>query len=736
MAKQIQYQSLANLGLNGLNTQSNPASLDTTYLTKAENVVIRESGRIALRKGLKQKISPNVASPNGVAIKSIIEHNDNGTNKIFAGYGTSIYTVDFTNPNAAFPSSGADVKHTVSNTTGNWQFINFNNRLHCLHEGVVPQRYDGSAVAGEKWSNTYASNAVNLANGSSITAPNIVKDKSYQITALNNTDFTLLGADQDEGVGDVFTASTTVGLAEGEEITADKIVSGKSYKIIALGTSTFNSNGAGSNVVGVVFTANTTGGTGTGTVAEVITGTTGTVVEIKTNPTLTTITVDSTNGFTTSGKLLIDDETISYTGKTSTTFTGCTRGASSTTATHHLDNAVVTTNTAPPTVTAGEFKPSCGAGFYGRLWLGGVAEEKDVLHYSALLDGDDFTLINGGGAFDLKNVWGKDDIIAIAPFYGQLAIFGKNNIAIYDSPDSVSNMRLNEVIRGVGCVARDSVQHIGDDLVFLSSTGLRSLARTSDKDKVPLTDLSANVKDTLIRNIGQSTEVTSAYIENEGIYIITFTVSNITYVFDFKHLTPNQAPRVTTWTFTNDREPASIAYTDLYGMLVGQKDGSIATYQGYYDSDLASDGVTNSSYTGDFETVWINLGESVGASLLKKLFLVIEGGSGATLALNWYKDFSSSPSKTLSFILNPTTTGTTSLWGALTSLYGALTGHTHIAASHPTASTYAPIYGLHEYRKSLTGSAKNLKLSLRIQSNGYDASLQDLTILHKQGKIR
>ena len=736
MAKQIQYQSLANLGLNGLNTQSNPASLDTTYLTKAENVVIRESGRIALRKGLKQKISPNVASPNGVAIKSIIEHNDNGTNKIFAGYGTSIYTVDFTNVNSAFPSSGADVKHTVSNTTGNWQFINFNNRLHCLHEGVVPQRYDGSAVAGEKWSNTYASNAVNLANGSSITAPNIVKDKSYQITALNNTDFTLLGADQDEGVGDVFTASTTVGLAEGEEITADKIVSGKSYKIIALGTSTFNSNGAGSNVVGVVFTANTTGGTGTGTVAEVITGTTGTVVEIKTNPTLTTITVDSTNGFTTSGKLLIDDETISYTGKTSTTFTGCTRGASSTTATHHLDNAVVTTNTAPPTVTAGEFKPSCGAGFYGRLWLGGVAEEKDVLHYSALLDGDDFTLINGGGAFDLKNVWGKDDIIAIAPFYGQLAIFGKNNIAIYDSPDSVSNMRLNEVIRGVGCVARDSIQHIGDDLVFLSSTGLRSLARTSDKDKVPLTDLSANVKDTLIRNIGQSTEVTSAYIENEGIYIITFTVSNITYVFDFKHLTPNQAPRVTTWTFTNDREPASIAYTDLYGMLVGQKDGSIATYQGYYDSDLASDGVTNSSYTGDFETVWINLGESVGASLLKKLFLVIEGGSGATLALNWYKDFSSSPSKTLSFILNPTTTGTTSLWGALTSLYGALTGHTHIAVAHPTASTYAPIYGLHEYRKSLTGSAKNLKLSLRIQSNGYDASLQDLTILHKQGKIR
>ena len=539
MAKQLQYQSLTNIGLNGLNTQANPASLDPSYLTKAENVVIRESGRISLRKGFKQKVAPNAVAPDGVAIKSIVEHQDGQVKKIFASYGTSIYTVDFTTPNAAFPSSGADVKHTVSGTDGDWQFINFNGRLTCLHEGVVPQRYDGTQGSGSKWA--------------------------------------------------------------------------------------------------------------------------------------------------------------------------------------AFDNA-----TRPATVTSGEFKPSCGVGFYGRMWVGGVAGEKDVLHYSALLDSDDYTTSSGGGSFDLKKVWGRDDIIAIAPFYGQLAVFGKNNIAIYESPDVVGNMKLNEVIRGVGCVARDSVQHIGDDLVFLSSTGLRSLARTSEKDKVPLTDLSLNIKDTLIRNIGQSTEIKSAYIENEGIYVLTFTASNITYVFDFKHLTPNQAPRITTWTFDLDREPASITYTDTYGMLIGQKDGSIATYEGYYDSDLAANGSTYSyaSYTGSFETVWVNLGESVGASLLKRLFMVIEGGSGANLALKWYKDFSATASKTTAITLNPTTTGTTALWGASTSLYGK------------SGVTYKPVYGLQEYKTPLTGSAKNIKVSIGIQSNGYDASLQDLTLLHKQGKIR
>ena len=539
MAKQISYQPLTDIGLNGLNTQSNPATLDTSFLTKAENVVIRESGRIAFRKGLKQKVAPS-----GTAIGSMIEHNDQGTNKVFASHGTSIYTVDFTTPNAAFPSSGADVKHTVGSSTGAWQFIEFNRRLTCIHENIVPQRYDGSQGSGSKWA--------------------------------------------------------------------------------------------------------------------------------------------------------------------------------------AFDNAH-----RPAGVSSGEFKPSCGMGFYGRMWVGGVAEEKDVLYYSTLFDSDDFrtTAVNGasnGGYIDLKSVWGVDDIIAIAPFMGKLVVFGANNIAIYDSPNIIGSMALNEVIRGVGCVSRDSVQAIGDDLVFLSSTGLRSLGRTTEKDKLPMQDLSLNIKDTLIRNVGQSTNAKAVYVENEGIYILSFVNNNITYVFDFKHFTPNQAPRITTWTFNDDREPSSLAYTELYGLLVGQKDGSLAGYEGYYDSDLAANGstVTNASYTSSIATTWINLGQSVAASLLKRLFMVLEGGSGANLGLKWYKDYSPSPSATTQITLNPVTTGTPALWGASTSLYGK------------SGITYKPVFGLQEYKTPLTGSAKNLKLEIDITSNGFDASLQDLTLLHKQGKIR
>jgi hypothetical protein len=1024
MAKQLIAQPLPNFGVNGLNTQSNPNSLDPSYLTSADNIVLRESGRISLRKGLKQKVVPS-----GTTINSIVEHNDQGTNKIFASYGTSIYRVDFTTPQSAFPTTDIDVQHTVSGSSGDWQFVNFNNRLHCFHSGVVPQRYDGASDALERWSAHYNTTAINLADGGSITAPNVVSGSSYKITALGNTNFELLGADSTPAVDEIFTATSAGSSAVGSTITAPNIVSGKSYKIIALGNTDFEllggdsdpavgevftatSNGedgiAGSAItapnivegkrykiittgstnftlvgaddsdVDTIFTANSTAGLGTGTVkevtigttgtiAEAISGTTGTITEIKTNPSLTTITADDTTNFPSTGKIIIDEEIISYTGKTSTTFTGCIRGSSNTTATYHLDNAVVKNNFSPLSVTEGEFKPSCGTGAYGRIWAGGVEEEKDVLHYSSILDGDDFTLYSGGGSIDLKKVWDKDDIIAIAPFYGQLAVFGKNNIALYESPDVIGNIKLNEVIKGIGCVARDSVQAIGDDLVFLSNTGLRSLARTSEKDKVPLTDISKNIKDTLIRNIGVSdlTKVKSVYVENEGMYILSFTDKNINYVFDFKHFTPNGEPRVTTWTFDGDREPASMIYTELYsGLLVGQKDGGIAGYEGYFDKDYgitiaaatflpipeatppihsttekkigassiyfsdvdgfipnmhlrmdaaklgkgtgdftvegwfkptneaestdsrwdtipsgyemtlwtwgrkssnvpktkfyyndnefkfyyngstyntltgsahgltgdswahlavtksgstitiwvngvskgstttdtdidftenefigyypyeamlcadhaggssqgftgyidevrfskvaryttgftpsttafekdedtlilihsdestsgsstfvdSSESQVNFSYSTDISSPWLGLGETMADSILKKAHFVLEGGSGSTLGLKIYKDFGTDANK-YSINLSPTSTGTTSLWGE--ALYGT--------------SKYSPIYGLQEYRKNLSGSAKHLKINMAIDSQGYDVSLQDLSILHKQGKIR
>jgi hypothetical protein len=55
----------------------------------------------------------------------------------------------------------------------------------------------------------------------------------------------------------------------------------------------------------------------------------------------TTITVASTSGFSTTGAMIIDAELITYTGKTATTFTGCTRGAAGSSAASHTTGTAV-----------------------------------------------------------------------------------------------------------------------------------------------------------------------------------------------------------------------------------------------------------------------------------------------------------------------------------------------------------------------------------------------------------
>ena len=59
------------------------------------------------------------------------------------------------------------------------------------------------------------------------------------------------------------------------------------------------------------------------------------------NDSATTITVDSTTNFSSTGTIYIESEQITYTGTSSTTFTGCTRGANSTTAASHSDDVRV-----------------------------------------------------------------------------------------------------------------------------------------------------------------------------------------------------------------------------------------------------------------------------------------------------------------------------------------------------------------------------------------------------------
>jgi hypothetical protein len=202
--------------------------------------------------------------------------------------------------------------------------------------------------------------------------------------AATNTSKTITVTDAGHGAqtGDFVTYSGAVSL--GGNITAAILnaefqityVSSNSYTIQSSVAATASDTGTGgASVVGAyqittgqdIYSQNV--GWGAGTWGGIITGAATTAVSGGTLSSVnTTVTVTSTASFTTTGNILIDSETISYTGKTGTTFTGCTRGlsgAGSGAATTHTNGTSVVQST---TFIGWGSPATVGIGVQLRLW--------------------------------------------------------------------------------------------------------------------------------------------------------------------------------------------------------------------------------------------------------------------------------------------------------------------------------------------------------------------------------
>ena len=139
---------------------------------------------------------------------------------------------------------------------------------------------------------------------------------------------------------------------------------------------------------------------------------------------------------------------------------------------------------------------------YGRIWAAGMANDKDLLCFSDLLDGNVWNT-GTAGTLDIMSVWadGSDAVQALAAFNNYLFIFGKRQILIYRGAEDPSTMYLEDIVKGIGCVARDSIAYTGSDVIFLSEVGVMSLLRTIQEKSAPLRDLSMNVRDDLVTNM-------------------------------------------------------------------------------------------------------------------------------------------------------------------------------------------------------------------------------------------
>ena len=272
------------------------------------------------------------------------------------------------------------------------------------------------------------------------------------------------------------------------------------------------------------------------------------------------ISVLSTSGFSSSGTVQINSETFTYTGISSTNFTGVTRATSSSTAATHSKADVVSENwterdtgrtnaakyhferynfdgnekiicvdgvNAPvifnAAMTAADVSESSVAGstvvaaYRNHMFYAGKSTSPQEVVFSEPFDEDGFNAGDGAGSIKVD-----DSVVALKVFRDSLFIFCENRIFKLTG-SSLSDFSVQPVTRNIGCINSFTVQEFAGDLIFLGPDGLRTVAATARIGDTELGTISKNIQSVFDENINNAGSFDSVVIPDKTQYRIFFT---------------------------------------------------------------------------------------------------------------------------------------------------------------------------------------------------------------------
>jgi len=347
---------------------------------------------------------------------------------------------------------------------------------------------------------------------------------------------------------------------------------------------------------------------------------------------------------------------------------------------------------------------------FGRLWVANTASVKSTIYFSDLLSGHVWST-GTAGSLNVNQVWpsGADEITGLGSHNGQLIIFGKRQILVYTGATTPSTMSLNDSIGGIGCIARDTIQSTGKDILFLSNSGVRSFARTIIEKSAPLGDLSKNVRNDLVSSVASETpsNIKSTYSEKGAFYLLTLPATKQVYCFDTRLQLQDGSFRVTVW---DSIEPTALLYRRNGDLLIG-KNGYIGKYEGYQDN--------TSSYRLMYYTNYSDLGTANALSVLKKLKIIMIGGTNQYVTMKWAFDFSAN------YLSNNTYIPAQGISEYGTAEYGE---------NATVVAQYAYGVSLQTLITQASGSGKIVQTGYESTINGSQLSIQRIEIQFKDGK--
>jgi hypothetical protein len=136
MSQQLTKLDLVTPGFRGLNFEQAGSLLPPQFATQAEDCIIDEAGRLAVRQGYSDVTTTDITS--NPAIEAIHEYVDNsGSTEIIVAWDGGIAN-DVADP------EGNDISGSVTDTSGRWNFANFNDKCIGFQAGQKPIVYNGT----------------------------------------------------------------------------------------------------------------------------------------------------------------------------------------------------------------------------------------------------------------------------------------------------------------------------------------------------------------------------------------------------------------------------------------------------------------------------------------------------------------------------------------------------------------------------------------------------------------
>jgi hypothetical protein len=366
---------------------------------------------------------------------------------------------------------------------------------------------------------------------------------------------------------------------------------------------------------------------------------------------------------------------------------------------------VATLPLVPIAHSSGTFTPNACLSAYGRIWVADINNDRQTVYFSDLLDPFNFQTGTAGALNISEVVPDGDPIVALAAHNGYLIIFCENHTVVYSGAQDPSTVSLADVVIGIGCIARDSVQPTGIDIVFLSSTGVRSFSRTIQEKSMPMRDISKNVRDELLNTLQLTTDVKSikaGYTAHEAFYVLSFSDVDTVYCFDSRNLLPDGAARATTWdTIT----PTAFCTNFNRDFLIGRA-GYVGLYNGYTDN--------TTPYRMSYYSSYFDFQQPTTAKILKKIQMLLIGAQNQDIAVKWDFDFKK-----------------------------AYQSATTVIAPSVIAEYGIGEYGIGEYSGGIiiwnnninaSGTGKTLQLGFETDIDNNSVSLQKVDVFVKAGK--